>query len=78
MICGVFSEAGVQKSTTVVLNNKNSRSIFDVFKGTLNKEVKALNQLKDTLIENVFKLSDNKVQHIILNFNTLCEFDFKE
>ena len=65
MICGVNTEAGVQKSTTVVLQ-KEGNSIFDKFKGaTLNKEVKSLSQLKDTLIESVFKLSDIKTQPVI-------------
>lgn len=65
MICGVYSDSGVQKSTTVV-QNKESKSIFDIFKSTLNKEVKLLNQLKDSLIENVFKLSDSKIQYVLL------------
>lgn len=65
MICGVYSESGVQKATTVVQNSE-SKSIFDIFKSTLNKEVKLLNQLKDSLIENVFKLSDTKVQYVLL------------
>jgi hypothetical protein len=64
MIVGVNTESGVQMSTAVVLH-KEGKSFADIFKGTLNKEVKTLCQLKDTLIENVFKLSDIKTQNVI-------------
>lgn len=53
MFCGVNTESGVQKSTTVVLHHESK-------KGALNKEVKSLIQFKDTLVENVFKLSEIK------------------
>lgn len=58
MIFGVNTEYGVQKSAKIVLT-REGKSIFNFFKNTLNKEVKILNQLKDTLIENVFKISSN-------------------
>lgn len=56
MIIGVLTEQGVQKSSEVLLN-KDTKSVFGVFKNSLNQEMKTLNQLRENLIENVFKIA---------------------
>ena len=65
MISGVNTETGVQKSTKIVLaKEKGSRFTFS--KKTMNKEVISLNQLKDSLMEGVFKLSSGNLTTVMI------------
>lgn len=74
MICGVNTETGVHPATTVVVH-KERKSFVDIFKGTLNKEIKALCQLRTTLVENVFRLSDIKSQNVTNLISLEIEYD---
>lgn len=60
MVCGVRSEEGVQKTSSLYINKETKYS----FKNTTNKEIKALTQYKDNLKTIIFSLGDRKLNPV--------------